>query len=274
MLAIKILAPAAALAAALIPIAALAQSQPTGVWIDHTGRGAVEITECGKMLCGHVVWLKDQKDASTCRTQVIGNVQPIGAGVWDRGWIVDPEDKARYSVELKPIGSDRLRVVGYMGTKLLSETMTWRRAPADLQRCDVANPDVPAAATVVAVTPSRAVKSAPKAAEARAAQAVPVPVPAPAPAPVASPPSSVLPAPSQEGVAMAAAAATVPAIMPPSEQPTASRSNRRHRAAAAREARRYERPRRYVARRGNGRSCGLYLPYVSVRYPCNILSMM
>jgi hypothetical protein len=27
-------------------------------------------------------------------------------------------------------------VMGYMGNKFLSETMTWRRAPADLKRCD------------------------------------------------------------------------------------------------------------------------------------------
>ncbi len=255
----------AAMLAALVPAAAHAQS-PTGVWIDHTGRGAVEITECGKALCGHVVWLKEQKDAGTCRTQVIGNVQPIGGGVWDRGWIVDPEDKARYSVELKPIGSDRLRVVGYIGTKLLSETMTWRRAPSDLQRCDVANPDVPAAATVATVTPSQGMKALPKAAEPRAAQVLPPP---------AAPAASALPLPTQEQATVAAAAAAaVPAIMPPSERRTAARSKKRYRVVAAREARRIERPRRYAARRGYGRTCGVYLPYVSLRYPCNILSML
>jgi hypothetical protein len=33
-----------------------------------------------------------------------------------------------------PDGS-KLKVVGYAGTKLFSETMVWTRAPADLQRC-------------------------------------------------------------------------------------------------------------------------------------------
>ena len=32
---------------------------PLGVWIDHTGRGAVEITDCGGKLCGRIVWVKD-----------------------------------------------------------------------------------------------------------------------------------------------------------------------------------------------------------------------
>jgi hypothetical protein len=39
-------------------------------------------------------------------------------------------------VELKLIGADRLRVMGYMGSKLFSETYTWKRAAADLARCD------------------------------------------------------------------------------------------------------------------------------------------
>lgn len=30
---------------------------------------------------------------------------------------------------------DSLKVVGYAGTKMLSETMVWTRAPADLKRC-------------------------------------------------------------------------------------------------------------------------------------------
>ena len=52
--------------------------EPTGLWYDHTGRGAVEIT---------------------------------------------------------PMGADRLKVMGYMGSKMLSETMMWKRAPANLKRC-------------------------------------------------------------------------------------------------------------------------------------------
>jgi hypothetical protein len=82
------------------------------------------------------VWLKDTANNSVCGTQVIGNVKPVGGDTWDGGWIYDPEKEAKYSVELKPMGADKLRVVGYMGSKFLSETMTWKRAGADLQRCD------------------------------------------------------------------------------------------------------------------------------------------
>lgn len=115
--------------------AASASPDPKGVWIDHTGRGAVEITDCNEALCGRVVWLKDESNAEACGIQILGDVKPAGPGVWDKGWIYDPEEDAKFSVELKPMGTEKLRVLGYLGTKLFSETMVWQRAPADLQRC-------------------------------------------------------------------------------------------------------------------------------------------
>jgi uncharacterized protein (DUF2147 family) len=121
---------------------ALAGSEPTGLWIDHTGRGGVEITDCGGKLCGRLVWLKDGANKKACGTQIIGNARPVGKDTWDGGWIYDPEKGQKYSVELKPIGSDKLRVLGYMGSKLFSETMIWKRPSAELKRCDDAEPGV------------------------------------------------------------------------------------------------------------------------------------
>jgi uncharacterized protein (DUF2147 family) len=131
----RILQAAAFAATIASATAASAAGEPTGVWIDHTGRGAVEITNCGGSLCGKIVWLKDSAHNETCGKQVLGNVKPVGAGKWDNGWIYDVDEDRRYDVEITPMG-DRLKVMGYMGSKFLSETMTWRRAPADLKRCD------------------------------------------------------------------------------------------------------------------------------------------
>ena len=141
-----------AVAAAMLMLSAPAHAQtdPTGVWIDHTGRGAVEITPCGDALCGRVVWLKDTGNGEACGVQILGDVKPTGPGVWDRGWIYDPEQDSKFSVELKPQPGEKLRVLGYMGTKLFSETMIWTRAPADLAKCSAgdqtaAKPAAPAA---------------------------------------------------------------------------------------------------------------------------------
>ncbi len=104
------------------------------MWIDHTGRGAVEITNCGDALCGKVVWVADQANAKGCGLQILGDVKPMGDGTFDEGWIYDPDKDAKYDVELVPQG-DKLKVVGYAGVKLFSQTFTWTRAKEELARC-------------------------------------------------------------------------------------------------------------------------------------------
>jgi hypothetical protein len=88
--------------------------------------------------------VKDGANKTACGTQIIGNAKPVGRETWDGGWIYDPEKKEKYSVELKPIGADKLRVLGYAGSKFFSETMIWKRASADLKKCDDHEPAVTA----------------------------------------------------------------------------------------------------------------------------------
>jgi hypothetical protein len=120
----------------------------------------VEISECAGRLCGRIVWLKDAGHGSVCGTQVIGNAKRTAAGTWDGGWIYDPEKGQRYSVELKQVGADKLRVIGYLGTKFFSQTFTWKRPTAELERCDA-----PASAAIPSPQPTSDQKSDPIAAE-------------------------------------------------------------------------------------------------------------
>jgi uncharacterized protein (DUF2147 family) len=130
------LVPVLALAAAASAASQPSPREPVGLWYDHTGRGAVEISKCGDQLCGRLVWLKDAQHAKqVCNIQILGGVKPIATGVWDNGWIYDPERDSKFSVEITVVNPQSLKVVGYMGTKWLSETMMWKRAPADLKRC-------------------------------------------------------------------------------------------------------------------------------------------
>ena len=123
---------AAVLAALLISTSAFAASDPTGVWFDHNGRGAVEIKQCasGKGLCGYVVHVKEQRNADRCGLQILGNVTEGGGG-----WIYSPERKSKYDVALKRLSDDKLRVVGNAGSRFFSRTFTWTRAPDDIARC-------------------------------------------------------------------------------------------------------------------------------------------
>src|SRR5262245_15313394 len=131
-----VLGSVAAAAFLLASGAANAASDPTGIWMNDTGRGAIEIKRCGAGLCGQIVWVKDTADANGCGKKIMGDVMPSGDGLWDNGWIYSPEKKKKYDVELKPLDNGTLRVKGYAGTKFFSKTMIWTKAPADLVRCD------------------------------------------------------------------------------------------------------------------------------------------
>jgi uncharacterized protein (DUF2147 family) len=151
------LAPAAIESASAAP-------DPTGIWMNDTGRGAVEIKQCGDALCGKVVWVKNAADADGCGKQILGNVAPVGGGRWDNGWIYSPEQVRKYDLELTPLANGTLRVTGYAGMKFLSKTMIWKRAPADLPLCGQveakADPVAPAPAPAPAAKPAAPEKSA------------------------------------------------------------------------------------------------------------------
>lgn len=181
-------------------VCAAAGGSPLGTWIDHSGEGAVEITDCGGKLCGRIVWLKKAENNSTCSLQVIGNAKAVSGGKWDGGWIYDPDSQSKYDVEITPIKGDRLKVYGYAGSKLFGETMTWTRAPLDLKRCDKVE-EAKVAPPVVAPAPPAAV-----AAEAPPREVAVAPTPAGAPGAASEPvtpadPAVVAPAP--EGAATA-----------------------------------------------------------------------
>ncbi|MDX2289052.1 MAG: DUF2147 domain-containing protein [Hyphomicrobiaceae bacterium] len=147
------------------PVSATAADDPTGIWLDDQKRGAIEIKPCGKGLCGHVVWVKGGEDARGCGKKIIGDVAKVGEGEWDNGWIYSPERKKTYSVALEPTRGDKLKVVGYAGSRLFSKTMIWTRAPANLERCD-------SGTTVAEAKPEAAPKKAARSADPKPAQKV------------------------------------------------------------------------------------------------------
>lgn len=140
------IAPAAfGLAAIALASGAHAANDPKGIWLDEQGRGAVEIKDCGKGLCGTVIWVKSDKDKEGCGKQILGDVKSVGGGNYDNGWIYDPERGRKFDLALTPVNGDKLQVMGYAGYKFLSQTMVWTKAPDDLRRCDRPADDAAAA---------------------------------------------------------------------------------------------------------------------------------
>ncbi len=143
-----------------------AATDPTGIWLNDTGRGAIEIKKCGKRLCGHVVWVKAKKDRKGCGEQIIGGVRKVGKRTWDKGWIYSPEKGKKFSVELTTLKNGRLQVMGYAGSKFFSKTMIWKRAPADLVLCNSTQIEAKAKTQSKKKAPSQAkADRAPKAVE-------------------------------------------------------------------------------------------------------------
>jgi uncharacterized protein (DUF2147 family) len=164
-------------AAPAVPPPGAVDPGAVGVWIDHTGRGAVEIIPCAEIpapgaaapppsptakpaepqnLCGRIVWLQNPNDAKgkpliddlnknptkrgapICGLQIIGEVKPQTDGSWDKGWIYDPEQGSAFDVELRLRNPETLQVKGYLGVKFLSETFVWRRAKQLPPKCPAA----------------------------------------------------------------------------------------------------------------------------------------
>lgn len=125
----------AALAAVLFASFPAFAADPLGVWMNDTGRGAIEIKECNGKLCGHVVWVKDTSDSEGCGRQIIGDVVRSEENVWGDGWIYNPDKDKKYNVELTPQRDGTLKVKGSASISFLSKTMIWTKAPADLERC-------------------------------------------------------------------------------------------------------------------------------------------
>lgn len=202
--------------------AACAQTPPqeTGIWLDDSGGGAVEVYVCAERadrLCGRIVWLKEPLNAQglpkrdrynpkeelqtrpICGLPVLGNLYRVQEGGFDGGWIYDPKAGKSYSAAIQLARQDRLTVTGYVGMKFLSKSFTWTRAPADLGRCEgapgsqakaakpvPAQPKPPAASDAAMMAP--VTSPAPK--PATTATVVPPSKPKPSVAPAAAPPKA------------------------------------------------------------------------------------
>ncbi len=144
----------AAAAVILMTDASAAGPREAGIWYDDTGKGAVQIFECGTHLCGRIVWLKDPlntkgqpltdgynpnpqlRNRPICGLQVLGGLARQPDGTWDEGWVYDPKVGKSYDAAIQLAGRNKLVLTGYKGLRLLSKSFTWTKAPDTLPSCD------------------------------------------------------------------------------------------------------------------------------------------
>lgn len=132
---------------------ALSSNDLTGVWVTDDGLGAVEFVACGAKRCGRIVWLKNPcggdgkplrdvnnpdakaRERMLCGLEVVRDLQRQDDGSWDNGTVYDPDEGKTYSVAVKELPGGNLQVTGYWGSKILSETMIWKKRAGNKGHC-------------------------------------------------------------------------------------------------------------------------------------------
>lgn len=117
-----------------------------GVWLMGTDV-AVQIFDCGSLLCGRVVWLKAPLNAQgimkrdinnpdpglrgrqICGPSIIWNLQTTGPDHWGEGWFYNPDDGRTYRVSMELKSDDVIMMRIYLGLPIFGETKTLIRVP-------------------------------------------------------------------------------------------------------------------------------------------------
>lgn len=113
-----------------------------GLWLTEKGDARIHVTQCGRSLCGKVVWLRDAIDPDTGRPQtdsknpnpalasrpMVGvqlfiGMNPAGPGRW-AGRIYNADDGGVYESKIALLGPKQLRVEGCLGAFCGGETWT------------------------------------------------------------------------------------------------------------------------------------------------------
>jgi uncharacterized protein (DUF2147 family) len=116
------------------------------VWL-MDAKVAVQLFDCGDLLCGRIVWLVIPRDAQgvlthdernpnvalrerpLCGLTVLWGLHPKGADRWEDGWFYNPYDGKTYRVSAKLTSADAIVARVYHGIPLFGETKTLQRVP-------------------------------------------------------------------------------------------------------------------------------------------------
>jgi uncharacterized protein (DUF2147 family) len=136
----------AALLLAIISGRPASSEVPEGTWM-LANRVAVQVFECGGLVCGRIVWLvrprtpDGQPDTdrlnpdptlrqrALCGLTIIWGLQPDGPGHWSNGSLYDPQDGNTYDVEAELTAPGTMSARIYRGVQLFGRTEILIRDP-------------------------------------------------------------------------------------------------------------------------------------------------
>jgi uncharacterized protein (DUF2147 family) len=122
---------ASLLAAVLMTRAAKAEASPVdGTWIIRDL--VLHISDCGRLVCGQIVWLQDAKRRpSQCGKTIVWGLEARGPNEWAGGSILDLDKNRTYnlSATYEPEGTLRARI--FKGIPLLGKTEILKRVDVE-----------------------------------------------------------------------------------------------------------------------------------------------
>ncbi|NCI46966.1 DUF2147 domain-containing protein [Sediminibacterium soli] len=116
----------------------------TGIWMNQSGKGQIQIYKEGEKYFGKIIWLKEPNNAQGNPKLDIKNPRvslqnrPILGAVilrdfsfkneeWSGGYVYDPANGKEYKCYMKLKDQKTLSVRGYIGISLLGRTEEWTR---------------------------------------------------------------------------------------------------------------------------------------------------
>jgi uncharacterized protein (DUF2147 family) len=131
------------------PAAFAADGGIKGFWRIGDGRSVIEITDCNTGICGRVVAMPPDANATDlnnpdeskhsralCKLVILYGFTQTSGTEWEDGTIYDPKGGKTYDANMKLSGPDTLDLRGYVGITLFGRTDTWtRQQPGSFKAC-------------------------------------------------------------------------------------------------------------------------------------------
>ncbi len=115
-----------------------------GTWITENNKAHVEIFACDSLLCGRIVWARQQAETTETLLDIHNPDEALrhhpivgllilrefaadGTNRWTGGTAYDPESGKSYSATMELVNRDTLELRGYVLIPLFGRTTTWTR---------------------------------------------------------------------------------------------------------------------------------------------------
>lgn len=127
-----------------VPVSPAAAAVPQGVWLMES-RVAVQIFDCGHLLCGRILWLAIPRDPQgrldrdkhnpdpalrqrpLCGLTIIWGLHSTGPNRWGGGRFYNPDDGETYNISAELTSADTLTARIYVGIPLFGQTKILHR---------------------------------------------------------------------------------------------------------------------------------------------------